>query len=176
MLVAIGALGALFVVFQGGAPWTLLALPAAIFISIRPVSWGPERNEALRAIFAATHKHAQSKKRVLVQWGDAMTSTAQMSDIKAFVAGHITYREILNRLEWSGTPDILPDGDSLDDSAKNQALWPVPMIGYDCFTIMMTPAAIRALMISPGTNGSEPDKAVDTGIPATCALHGTPMA
>jgi hypothetical protein len=81
----------------------------AIIVRIRPVSWGPERNTALRAIFAATHAHARSKKRVIIQWGDAMTTTVKLRDVEAFVAGHITYREMINRMDWSGTPDVLPE-------------------------------------------------------------------
>ncbi len=81
----------------------------AVVVSIQPVSWGPERNVALRTIFAAAHTHAKSKKLVRIQWGDAMTTTVKMNDIEAFIAGEITYREMLNRMDWSGTPDILPD-------------------------------------------------------------------
>ena len=84
----------------------------AVIISIRPVSWGPERNVALRAIFTAAHTHAKSKKNVKVRWGDAMTSTIEMNDIAAFLAGQITYREMLNRMVWYGTPDVLPDESS----------------------------------------------------------------
>jgi hypothetical protein len=87
-----------------------------VVVSIQPVSWGPERNRAMRAIFSAAHTHARSKKRVSIQWGDAMTATINMKDIDAFLAGKITYREILNRMDWSGTPEILPD-----DSTGRQA-------------------------------------------------------
>jgi hypothetical protein len=80
-----------------------------IVVSIRPVSWGPERNRAMRAIFAAAHTHAKAKKNVSIQWGDAMISTVKMKDVEAFIAGQITYREMLNRMDWSGTPDILPE-------------------------------------------------------------------
>ena len=82
---------------------------SGVTVSIQPVSWGPERNKALRAIFAAAHAHARSKKRVSIQWGDAMTTTIEMQDIEAFITGHITYREMLNRMEWFGTPDVLPE-------------------------------------------------------------------
>jgi hypothetical protein len=81
----------------------------AIIVSIQPVSWGPERNIALRAIFVAARTHARSKKSVRIQWGDAMTTTVRMKDVEQFLAGHITYREMLNRMEWSGTPDVLPE-------------------------------------------------------------------
>jgi hypothetical protein len=85
---------------------------SAVVVNIQPVSWGPERNVALRAIFTAAHTHAKSKKNVQVRWGDAMTSTIEMNDIAAFLAGQITYREMLNRMEWYGTPDVLPDDSS----------------------------------------------------------------
>lgn len=80
-----------------------------VSVSIQAVSWGPDRNKALRAIFAAAHAHARSKKRVSIQWGDAMTTTIEMKDIEAFISGRITYREMLNRMEWFGTPDVLPE-------------------------------------------------------------------
>ena len=89
-----------------------------IVVSIQPVSWGPERNRALRAIFAAAGAHAKSQKQVRIQWGDAMTSTVEMKDVEDFMAGHITYIEMLNRLDWSGTPDVLPD-----DSTGNRGAW-----------------------------------------------------
>jgi hypothetical protein len=85
---------------------------SAVVVDIQPLSWGPERNVALRAIFTAAHTHAKSKKSVQVRWGDAMTSTIEMNDIAAFLAGQITYREMLNRMVWYGTPDILPDESS----------------------------------------------------------------
>jgi hypothetical protein len=87
-----------------------------IVVSIQPVSWGPERNRALRAIFAAADAHAKSQKQVRIQWGDAMISTVKITDIEAFMAEKITYREMLNRMEWFGTPDVLPD-----DSTNRQA-------------------------------------------------------
>ena len=68
-----------------------------------------KRNDALRAIFAAAHTYARSKKAVSIQWGDAMTTKVRMKDIEQLLAGHITYREMLNRIEWSGTPDVLPE-------------------------------------------------------------------
>ena len=68
----------------------------------------------MRAIFAAAHKHARLKKRVVIQWGDAMATTVKMKDVKEFIAGHITYKEMLNRMDWSGTPDILPDDSTSD--------------------------------------------------------------
>jgi hypothetical protein len=85
---------------------------SAVVVDIQPLSWGPERNVALRAIFTAAHTHAKSKKSVQVRWGDAMTSTIEMNDIAAFLAGKITYREMLNLMEWYGTPDVLPDESS----------------------------------------------------------------
>jgi hypothetical protein len=83
-----------------------------IVVSILPVSWGPERNLAMRAIFSAAHTYARSKNRVRIQRGDAMVTTVKMKDIGAFMAGKITYREMLNRMDWSGTPDVLPDDSS----------------------------------------------------------------
>lgn len=80
----------------------------AVIVSIQPMSYGPERTVALRAIFTAAYAHARSKKSVRVQWGDAMTSTIEMNDIATFLSGQITYRQILNRMEWYGTPDVLP--------------------------------------------------------------------
>jgi hypothetical protein len=82
---------------------------SGLIVSIQPVSWGPERNMALRGVFAAVHTHAGSKKRVSIQWSDGMTTTIQMKDIEAFVAGQISYKEILNRMDWSGTPNVLPE-------------------------------------------------------------------
>jgi hypothetical protein len=147
--IAVGLLGALILIREGGAIWTLLAVPAlcccvwqlarwletqlvirlllvtaftivilvcffilfgvdtarlyqavadagigvnavssdrnAIIVSIRPVSWGPERNIALRAIFVAARTHARSKKSVRIQWGDALTTTVKMKDIEQFL-------------------------------------------------------------------------------------------
>jgi hypothetical protein len=90
-----------------------------IMVSIQPVSWGPERNRALRAIFSATHTYAKSQKQVRIQWGDAMISTVEIADIEAFIAAKITYREMLNRMEWFGTPDVLP-GESTNRQAHRQ--------------------------------------------------------
>lgn len=80
----------------------------AVVVSIQSVSWGPERNQALRAIFAAANSYAKMQKMVSIQWGDAMITTVAMNDIAAYFAEQITYGEMINRMQWSGTPDILP--------------------------------------------------------------------
>ena len=91
-----------------------------VIVNIQPVSWGPERNRALRAVFSAAHTYAKSQKRVSIQWGDAMTSSIEMKDIEEFTAGQITYREMLNRMDWSGTPAVLPE-DSNNRDANHQS-------------------------------------------------------
>lgn len=108
-----------------------------VSVSIKPVSWGPERNKALRAIFTAAHTYARSKKRVSIQWGDAMTTTIEMKDIEAFISGRITYREILNRMEWFGTPDVLPE-----DSNTSRApgcTFTTPALAFDDGQIWTVP-------------------------------------
>lgn len=92
-----------------------------IVVSIQPMSWGPDRNRALRAVFAAADAHAKSQKQVRIQWGDAMISTVKITDIEAFMAEKITYREMLNRMEWFGTPDVLPD-DSTSRQTNRQTI------------------------------------------------------
>ena len=132
-----------------------------IVVSIQPVSWGPERNRALRAVFAAAHTYAKSQKRVSIQWGDAMITSIEMKDIEEFTAGRVTYRELLNRMDWSGTPNVLPD-DSNNRDANHQATrvtpsWPAspmfdsPLISLARMSWMLRPSRTSLKYQLPST-------------------------
>ena len=116
-----------------------------IVVSIQPVSWGSERNRALRAVFAAAHTYAKSQKNISIQWGDAMTTSIEMKDIEEFTAGQITYREMLNRMDWSGTPAVLPE-DSNNRDANHQANQPLRLAWT---SIHQVPSVIVRLQPGP---------------------------